>query len=57
MNSGLSRLGIALLAAMFAPALLAADLEKLDVAALPGDRVELKLQFVARREIWRGFAQ
>lgn len=27
MNSGLSRLGIALLAAMFAPALLAADLE------------------------------
>ena len=36
MNSGLSRLGIALLAA---------DLEKLDVAALPGDRVELKLQF------------
>lgn len=45
MNSGLSRLGIALLAAMFAPALLAADLEKLDVAALPGDRVELKLQF------------
>lgn len=26
MNSGLSRLGIALLAAMFAPALLAADL-------------------------------
>lgn len=31
MNSGLSRLGIALLAAMFAPALLAADLEKLDV--------------------------
>ncbi|HBO1284193.1 TPA: type IV pilus secretin PilQ [Pseudomonas aeruginosa] len=45
MNSGLSRLGIALLAAMLAPALLAADLEKLDVAALPGDRVELKLQF------------
>ncbi len=54
MNSGLSRLGIALLAAMFAPALLAADLEKLDVAALPGDRVELKLQFdeARRRAAW-----
>lgn len=45
MNSSLSRLGISLVVAMFAPALLAANLEALDVASLPGDKVELKLTF------------
>lgn len=40
----LSRLGLPLLAA-FSPALLAASLNTLDVATLPGDRVELKLGF------------
>src|SRR5690606_23608195 len=45
MKSSLSRLGITLLAALISPALLAANLQGLDVAALPGDRVELKLTF------------
>lgn len=45
MNSSLSRLGISLLAVLFAPSLMAADLQRLDVAALPGDKVELKLVF------------
>jgi len=45
MKSSLSRLGISVLAALLSPALSAADLEALDVAALPGDRVELKLSF------------
>ncbi|MDN6855597.1 type IV pilus secretin PilQ [Pseudomonas sp. CAN2814] len=45
MNRTLSRLSISLLAAVFAPALLAANLQSVDVAALPGDRVELKLGF------------
>lgn len=45
MNSSLSRLSISLLVAMLSPAALAANLQALDVAALPGDRVELKLSF------------
>lgn len=45
MNRTLSRLSISLLAAVFAPTLLAANLQSVDVAALPGDRVELKLGF------------
>lgn len=45
MNSTLSRLGISLVVAMFAPTLLAANLQSLDVASLPGDKVELKLTF------------
>ncbi|MDU9413699.1 type IV pilus secretin PilQ [Pseudomonas sp. zfem005] len=45
MNSSLSRLGISLLAVMLSPVLLAADLQGLDVAALPGGKVELKLAF------------
>jgi len=45
MNSILSRLGVSLLAAFISPALLAAKLNALDVAALPGDRVELRLAF------------
>jgi len=45
MNSSLSRLGISLLVAFMSPVLLAANLQALDVAALPGDRTELKLTF------------
>jgi len=45
MNISPSLLGFSLLAAFFAPTLMAADLQTLDVAALPGDRVELKLTF------------
>ncbi|MFL9813405.1 type IV pilus secretin PilQ [Stutzerimonas sp. VN223-3] len=45
MNTTLSRLGLSLLAAFISPALLAASLNTLDVASLPGDRVELKLAF------------
>jgi len=45
MNSSLSRLSISLLVALLSPAALAANLQALDVAALPGDRVELKLSF------------
>lgn len=45
MNSPFSRLGLPLLALLMSPALLAANLQALDVAALPGDRVELKLSF------------
>lgn len=45
MNSTLSRLGLSLMAVLASPALLAANLNALDVASLPGDRVELKLAF------------
>lgn len=45
MNGSLSRLSVALLAALLSPAVLAANLQGLDVASLPGDRVELKLSF------------
>lgn len=45
MNTTLSRLGLSLLAVLISPALLAANLNNLDVASLPGDRVELKLAF------------
>lgn len=45
MNSPFSRLGISLLALLLSPALWAANLKALDVATLPGDRVELKLSF------------
>ncbi|TBU97039.1 type IV pilus secretin PilQ [Phytopseudomonas dryadis] len=45
MNSSFSRLGVSLLAILLSPAALAANLQALDVAALPGDRVELKLSF------------
>lgn len=45
MNSTLPRLGLSLLAVLASPALLAANLNALDVASLPGDRVELKLSF------------
>ena len=45
MNISPSFLGLSLLAALFSPSLMAADLQALDVSALPGDRVELKLTF------------
>lgn len=45
MNSALSRLAVSLVSGVFASVALAADLTGLDVAALPGDRVELKLAF------------
>lgn len=45
MNSALSRVGISLLSGFITSTVVAADLSGLDVAALPGDRVELKLQF------------
>ncbi len=45
MNSSLSRFGVSLLALLVSPAVLASTLQGLDVASLPGDRVELKLTF------------
>lgn len=45
MNGSLSRLSVVLLAALLSPAVLAANLQDLNVASLPGDRVELKLSF------------
>lgn len=45
MNSSLSRLSVAVLASLLSPAILAANLQDLNVASLPGDRVELKLSF------------
>lgn len=45
MNSALSRVAISLISGFVASTAVAADLSGLDVAALPGDRVELKLQF------------
>jgi type IV pilus assembly protein PilQ len=45
MKSSLSRICISVLVAVMSPTLLAANLKTLDVAALPGDRVELKLSF------------
>ena len=45
MNSSFSRFGLSVAALLMSPALLAASLNSLDVAALPGDRVELKLTF------------
>jgi type IV pilus assembly protein PilQ len=45
MNSSLSRLSVAVLATLLSPAILAANLQDLNVASLPGDRVELKLSF------------
>jgi type IV pilus assembly protein PilQ len=55
MNTTLSRLGLSLLAVIVSPALLAANLNALDVASLPGDRVELKLAFDEPVAIPRGY--
>lgn len=45
MNNSFSRFSLSVAALLLSPALLAASLNNLDVAALPGDRVELKLTF------------
>lgn len=45
MNRIFSTLGFSLWIALMSPMVLAANLKTLDVAALPGDRVELKLAF------------
>lgn len=45
MKSNKYRFSVSLALAMFSPTLLAANLQSLDVAALPGDKVELKLGF------------
>lgn len=45
MNSSLVRAGCALVAVITASALSAAELQSIDVGALPGDSVELKLHF------------
>ncbi|MBK5526172.1 type IV pilus secretin PilQ [Pseudomonas sp. TH06] len=45
MNRIFSTLGLSLWIALMSPMVLAANLKALDVAALPGDRVELKLSF------------
>lgn len=45
MNNSLPYLSLSFLAAFFSASLFATDLQSLDVAALPGDKVELKLTF------------
>lgn len=45
MISNISRLAGALILATIVPSVLAAELQKIDVASLPGDKVELKLSF------------
>ncbi|NVZ76546.1 AMIN domain-containing protein, partial [Pseudomonas gingeri] len=45
MNRIISAFGISLWMALVSPMVLAANLKTLDVAALPGDRVELRLAF------------
>lgn len=55
MNNSLSRICVSFLALLMSPALLAADLQGLDVAALPGDKVELKLSFDAPVASPRGY--
>lgn len=45
MNISPSLVGLPILAALLSPLVMAADLEALDVAALPGGRIELKLTF------------
>jgi type IV pilus assembly protein PilQ len=55
MNGFFARLGITLLTTFAAPILLAADLTALDVAALPGERIELKLTFNEPVPLPRGY--
>ncbi len=45
MNNYFSRFALSLVAILLSQQLVAADLQSLDVAALPGDRVELKITF------------
>ncbi|EPN84907.1 type IV pilus biogenesis protein PilQ, partial [Pseudomonas syringae pv. actinidiae ICMP 19101] len=51
----LSIIGVSLCIAMLSPVLQAANLKTLDVAALPGDRIELKLAFDAPVPAPRGY--
>ena len=55
MNGLFSRLNISLLAILCSPLALAANLQSLDVASLPGDRVELKLSFDQPVAVPRGY--
>ena len=55
MNISFTRLGASLLLALVAPTLMAAELQGLDVAALPGDKVELKLSFDQAMVAPRGY--
>ncbi|RMT79574.1 Type IV pilus assembly protein PilQ [Pseudomonas viridiflava] len=50
-----SIIGVSLCIAMMSPVLQAANLKTLDVAALPGDRIELKLSFDAPVPAPRGY--
>jgi type IV pilus assembly protein PilQ len=45
MNNAIARVGLSLMATMMSSSLWAASLQNLDVASLPGDKVELKLTF------------
>ncbi|WP_183165923.1 type IV pilus secretin PilQ family protein [Azomonas macrocytogenes] len=56
MNIRFSRIGIYVLAILFSPIVLAANLEALDVASLPGGRVELKLSFDQAVPVPKGYA-
>ena len=55
MKSSLSPLGISLCLALMSQSSIAADLQSLDVAALPGDKVELKLTFDEPVAVPRGY--
>ncbi|UVJ44400.1 type IV pilus secretin PilQ [Pseudomonas sp. LS1212] len=56
MNRILSAVGIALWIALMSPTVLATTLKTLEVAALPGDRVELKLSFDGPAPAPKGYA-
>ncbi|WP_248795938.1 type IV pilus secretin PilQ family protein [Pseudomonas sp. MWU13-2105] len=55
MNRIISSLGISLWIALVSPMVLAANLKTLDVASLPGDRVELKLGFDSPPTVPHGY--
>ena len=55
MKTQLLSRALATMMAVSAPAILAADLNALDVASLPGDRVELKLSFDEPVDLPRGY--
>ncbi len=56
MKRSFSLLGISILSTIVSPALLAATLNAMDVASLPGDRVELKLTFDEPVNAPRGYS-
>lgn len=55
MNSAFSRVGISIALAFFASLAAAADLTAMNVASLPGDKVELKLEFNSPISAPRGY--